>query len=288
MTFISPQSRLSSLRSALAQKPLVRALEAHNGLSAMVVENTGFDAIWLSSLTDSTAKGKPDIELVDLTSRIVTVNDILECTTKPIIYDGDTGGLPEHFAYTIRRLERLGVSAAIIEDKTGAKRNSLLDPNKTLHVQESIENMAAKIRAGKSAQITQDFMLFARIESLIVEAGMDDALARARAYIDAGADGIMIHSRKAGGEEIFAFCEEYRSFGSAVPLVAVPTNYATVPESELARAGVRIEIYANQLLRAAYTGMEKAAQEILKQGRSFEADQNYISALGLIELVEGN
>lgn len=282
-----------SIRNLLAQKPMIRAMEAHSGLSAMIVENAKsenkiFDAIWLSSLTDSTVKGKPDIEFVDLTSRLVTVNDILEVTTKPIIYDGDTGGLPNHFALTIKRLERLGVSATIIEDKTGAKRNSLLNPGENLHVQDSIENVCEKIRIGKQAQNTVDFMIIARIESLIVEAGMQDALTRAKAFLEAGADGIMIHSRKKDGAEILEFCGHYNKFENRKPLVAVPTNYPSLGEQVLQDAGINIVIYANQLLRASYTAMLKTANSILEHGGSFVADKEYISALELLNLIEGN
>jgi phosphoenolpyruvate phosphomutase len=298
MMGIMPQVRIAALRKLLGQKPLLRILEAHSAISAFVgekaqyeVEGEGirsFDGLWLSSLTDSSVKCKPDIEFVDLTSRLVTVNDILECTIKPIIYDGDTGSYPDHFALTVKRLERLGVSAIIIEDKVGAKRNSLLEPSANLHLQDNIEDFSAKIKRGKAAQLTDDFMIIARIESLILGVGVDDALKRAKAFIEAGADGIMIHSRIAGGAEIFEFAKEYNKFPNRRPLVVVPTNYSSVYEQELREAGANIVIYANQMLRSAYTGMVDAAQKILQYGRAYEADQGYISALNLIKLIEGN
>lgn len=298
ITGIMPQERIGLLRKAIEHRPIVRIIEAHSGLSAMVANNAKvaepgkpaaeFDGIWLSSLTDSTLKGKPDIELVDLTSRIATVNDILECTTKPIIYDGDTGGMIEHIPFTVRRLERLGVSAIIIEDKTGAKKNSLLEPAQIVHAQDSIENFAQKIKAAREARLTNDFMVIARIESLVTYAGMDDALARARAFIDAGADGIMIHSRKSDGAEIFDFCEKYNQWKDKMPLVAVPTNYSSVSEEQLISVGVSVVIYANQMLRSAYTAMRKASENILRHGRAYEADSEYISSIELIKLIDGN
>jgi len=295
---ITPQRRLASLRRLLDNKPIIRIMEAHSALCAIAIdqakhvvpgeETRTFDGMWLSSLTDSSVRGKPDIEFVDLTTRVVTINDILECSTKPLIYDGDTGSLPEHFAFTVRRLERLGVSAVIIEDKTGAKKNSLLEPAENLHLQESIENFTAKINRGKQAQLTSEFMIIARIESLILGMGVEDALKRAKAFLDAGADGIMIHSREKDGKEVFEFCREYNKFANRKTLVAVPTNYAAVYEDQLREAGVNIVIYANQMLRSSYTNMLKTAEKILSHGRAHEADDDYISALNLIKLIEEN
>lgn len=293
-----PEERLAAFKTLLELKEQIRVIEAHNGLSAIVVENAQvkiegegprvFDAIWLSSLTDSTAKGKPDIEFVDLTSRITTVNDILEVTNKPIIYDGDTGSVVEHFVLTVRRLERLGVSAVIIEDKTGLKQNSLLETDKKIHIQADINEFCEKIRRGKQAQSTNDFMIFARIESLIAGAGMDDALKRAKAYLDAGADGIMIHSRQKDGQEILEFCKEYNKFENRKYLIAVPTNYPSLSELDLQNAGVNIVIYANQLLRSAYSAMKETAETILLNRRAQEADEKYIKAIDLVKLIKEN
>jgi phosphoenolpyruvate phosphomutase / 2-hydroxyethylphosphonate cytidylyltransferase len=277
----TPETRRKRLKRLLNSKPIVRILEAHNGISALIVENITvnengldreFDGIWVSSLTDSTAKGKPDIELVDLTSRLGTVNDILEVTTKPLIIDGDTGGKPEHFSFAVRSYERLGVSAIIIEDKVGLKRNSLFG-NDVVQTQDGIESFCEKIRIGKQAQATTDFMIIARIESLILEKGMDDAIARAKAYIKNGADGIMIHSKKNDPKEIFEFSRLYKSFEQRVPLIAVPTIYNSVKEEELADNGVNLVIYANHLLRSAYQAMEEAAKIILANHRALEADK---------------
>ncbi|MDY6967066.1 MAG: phosphoenolpyruvate mutase [Spirochaetota bacterium] len=276
----TPGIRLKRLRRLLSTKQFVRILEAHNGLTGLIVEKTQinnnhivkeFDGMWLSSLTDSTAKGKPDIGYVDFTSRMNTINDILEVTTKPIIFDGDSGGLTEHFKFMVRSLEREGVSAVIIEDKIGLKKNSLLgiEANQT---QDSIENFSFKISEGKKAQITDDFMIIARIESLILKAGMDDALKRAREFISAGADGIMIHSCEKKPDEILEFCEEYRKIENRMPLVVVPSTYNMITEEELAEAGVRIVIYANQLLRSAYPAMVKTAKSILENERALECD----------------
>lgn len=291
----TPDLRLKSLRRLLAAKPLVRFLDIHNALSGLIVENTRietpqgireFDGMWASSLTDSTAKGKPDIEAVDVSARMTTLNEVLEVTTKPIIYDADTGGQTEHFTFTVRTLERLGISAAIIEDKTGLKKNSLLG-NDVEQTQDSIENFCAKIKAGKKAQATKDFMIIARIESLILDKGLDDAIERAKAYLAAGADGIMIHSRKKEADEILAFCKEYQHFGQNKPLVAVPSSYNHITEKELQDAGVNIVIYANHLLRSAYPAMLNTAQSILKHSRSAESDENLLPIKDILALIPG-
>jgi phosphoenolpyruvate phosphomutase len=292
----TPDIRRRSLRRLLNAKPIVRFLDIHNGLSGLLVENARFvdgdgkvqefDGMWGSSLTDSTAKGKPDIEAVDVSARMTTLNEVLEVTTKPIIYDGDTGGKIEHFAFTVRTLERLGVSAVIIEDKTGLKKNSLLgtDVDQT---QDSIENFSMKIREGKRVQVSDDFMVVARIESLILGKGIDDAIARARAYLDAGADGIMIHSREKSPGEILEFCRRYRELPNRRTLVAVPTSYNTITEDELAAAGVNVVIYANHLLRAAYPAMMRTAMSILQHQRSAEADAELMPIKQVLELIPG-
>jgi len=291
----TPDLRRNKLRRLLLAKPIVRFIEAHNGLTGLIAENIGidtdsgckeFDGMWGSSLTESTSKGKPDIEAVDVSARMNTLNDIMEVTTKPIIYDADTGGKIEHFEFTVRTLERLGVSAAVIEDKVGLKKNSLFG-NDVAQSQDTIEGFCAKLRAGKAAQVTDDFMIVARIESLILDAGMDDAVARASAYIDAGADAIMIHSRHKDPAEIFQFCEIYKSFNNCVPLIAVPSSYNAVTEDELANRGVNVVIYANQLLRAAYPAMVKTAESILAHGRSAEADSGLLSIKEILELIPG-
>ena len=280
----TPDIRRRRLRRLLNAKPIVRVMEAHSGLSGLIVENTcvtknnvkhEFDAMWLSSLTDSTLKGKPDNESVDITSRLRTVNDILEVTTKPIIYDGDSGGLPEHFVFLVRSLERLGVSAVIIEDKIGLKQNSLFETG-NVQKQAPIEDQCHKIKVGKQAQITDDFMIIARCESLITGAGEDDAINRCRAYIEAGADGIMIHSKAKTPDEIVSFVKRFRAEVSAdKPIVVVPSTYAQVTESELAAIGVNIVIYANQLLRAAYPAMKACAERILSCERAQEASTEF-------------
>lgn len=291
----TPDIRRALLRRLLNVKDIVRVMEAHSGLSGLIIENCRvqkangqheFDAMWLSSLTDSTCKGKPDIECVDLTSRLHTVNDILEVTTKPIIYDGDSGGLSDHFVFTVRTLERLGISAVVIEDKTGLKQNSLLEEG-NLQVQESIANMCEKIKAGKRAQVTPEFMIIARCESLITGAGQSDALERVEAYVQAGADAVMIHSKAKTSKEIFIFCEAYRQLPleNHVPLVAVPSTYSQVTEDELAAHGVRIVVYANQLLRSAYPAMWKTAETILMHGRAKEADELCCSIKEILNLI---
>ena len=288
-----PDVRRERLKKAIEMKGLVTALEAHSGITGLIVEKTvayengearQFDAMWVSSLCDSTAKGKPDIELVDMTSRFRTIDDIMEVTTKPIIFDGDTGGLTEHFVYTVRSLERMGVSAVIIEDKTGLKQNSLFG-TEVAQTQDSVENFCAKIAAGKRAQKTKEFMIIARIESLILEQGMEDALVRAAAYVKAGADGIMIHSRRKEPDEIFAFVERFRQSDQTTPVVVVPTSFHTVTEEEFKERGVNVVIYANQLTRTGFPAMQRAAETILRYHRAKECDDRCMSIQEILHLI---
>lgn len=289
----TPGVRMKRLKRLIESKPIVRILEAHSGLCGLIVEHLQvkgddgakeFDGMWLSSLTDSTAKGKPDIEAVDLTSRMQTVDSILEVTTKPIVFDGDTGGIPEHFTFMVRTLERLGVSAVIIEDKIGLKRNSLFG-TAVSQTQDSIENFSYKITSGKQARITDDFLIIARIESLILRKGMQDAVERAKAYIAAGADGIMIHSKEEDSTEIFEFCSRYSGFTQRVPLVVIPSSYHHVYERDLANAGANIVIYANHLLRSAYPAMVKTATSILQCERSRECTAWCMPIKDIINLI---
>ena len=291
----TPDIRRKSLKRLIESKELVRFLDIHNGLSGLIIENTKvivgskieeFDGMWGSSLTSSTAKGKPDIEAVDLTERLQLLNEVLEVTTKPIIYDGDTGGKAEHFVFTVKTLERLGVSAIIIEDKTGLKKNSLFGTE----VKQKIDSVSAfckKIREGKKAKSTDEFMIIARVESLILNRGMKDAVKRAKAYINAGADGIMIHSRKRNPSEIFEFCKIYGKFKNRKPLVVVPSSYSQVKEIQLIKAGVNIVIYANHLMRSVYRNMVETAESILKNKRSLEAEKKLISIKKILELIPG-
>ena len=289
-----PEYRRKRLRQLIEICPIVKTLEVHSGLTGLIAEKTivetdgeldQFDAMWISSLCDSTAKGKPDIELVDMTSRFRTIDDVMEVTTKPIIFDGDTGGLIEHFVYTVRTLERMGVSAIIIEDKTGLKKNSLFG-TEVEQTQDSIEHFCEKIKSGKKIQLTDDFMIIARIESLILEQGMDDALERAFAYVEAGADGIMIHSRKKDPAEILEFCDKFREKNSRTPIVVVPTSFNQITESELAAHGVNIVIYANQLTRSAFPAMEQTAKDILRYHRAKEVDERLMPIKNIITLID--
>ncbi|MDR1909184.1 MAG: phosphoenolpyruvate mutase [Spirochaetaceae bacterium] len=291
----TPGVRLRTLRRLIDIKPLVRIMEAHSGLSGLIIENLeiqkedglhSFDGMWASSLTDSTSKGKPDIEAVDLTARLQDLTNILECTTKPIIFDGDTGGKPEHFVFTVRSLERNGVSAVIIEDKEGLKRNSLFgaEVEQTLA---SIPDFCEKISVGKQAQVTRDFMIIARLESLIAGFPVSDALRRARAYVKAGADGVMIHSREEVGDDIREFCAAFRKEYDRVPIVLVPTTYNQFTERELASWGASIVIYANHMLRSSYPAMVKTARSILEHERSLEAEEFLMPIKEIIELIPG-
>lgn len=292
----TPQARLKSLRRLITAKPIVRIMESHCGLTGLIIEHTKvevgnevreFDGMWASSLTDSTSKGKPDIEAVDLTTRLHDLNDSLEVTTKPVIYDGDTGGKTEHFVFTVRTLERLGVSAVIIEDKVGLKQNSLFGTD-AVQTQDTIEEFCAKIKAGKEAQITRDFMIISRCESLIAGKPVDDALERCHAYVAAGADGIMIHSKNKDGMDIKEFCQRFRELDNHTPIVAVPTTYAQFTEEELASWGINIVIYANHMLRSAYPAMVQCAERILETTRCQEASDEYCMPIKqILNLIPG-
>lgn len=288
-----PDIRRGRLKKQIETKGLVTAMEAHDGLTGLIVENTviydngkanQFDAVWVSSLCDSTAKGKPDIELVDVTSRFRTIQDLLEVTTKPVIFDGDTGGRTEHFTYTVRSLERMGVSMIIIEDKTGFKKNSLFG-TEAEQTQDSVENFCEKISAGKKAQRTKDFMICARIESLILEQGMEDALKRAKAYVKAGADAVMIHSRKKEPDEIFSFVKQFRENDPYTPIVVVPTSFHAVTEEEFKNRSVNVVIYANQLMRAIVPAVQKTAETILRNHRAKECDDFLMPFSEIIRLI---
>lgn len=285
----TPDIRRKTLKRLLQSKPLTRVLESHNGLSALIVENTkvenkAFDAIWCSSLTESTAKAKPDIEFPDFSNRLNTLNEILEVTTKPIIYDADSGGKKEHFVYMVKTLERLGVSAAIIEDKVGLKKNSLFGAD-NIQEQDTIENFCKKIKLAKQSLVTDDFMIIARIESLILKKGLNDAIERTKAYISSGTDGIMIHSSEKEPKEILEFCEEYKNLDNKVPLIVVPSSYSSVKESQLIDSGVNIVIYANHLIRSSYPAMKKTAISILTNGRSLESELDLMTIEDLIKLI---
>ena len=292
----TPQARLKSLRRLITAKPIVRIMESHCGLTGLIIEHTKvevgnevreFDGMWASSLTDSTSKGKPDIEAVDLTTRLHDLNDSLEVTTKPVIYDGDTGGKTEHFVFTVRTLERLGVSAVIIEDKVGLKQNSLFGTD-AVQTQDTIEGFCAKIKAGKEAQVTRDFMIISRCESLIAGKPVDDALERCHAYVAAGADGIMIHSKNKDGMDIKEFCQRFREVDNHTPIVAVPTPDAQFTEEELASWGIYVVIYANHMLRSAYPAMVKCAERILETTRCLEASDEYCMPIKqILNLIPG-
>jgi phosphoenolpyruvate phosphomutase len=293
---ITSTKRMGRLKTLIQAKPLVKILEVHNALSGLIVENASiknkynenifYDGMWSSSLTDATSRGKPDIEVVDTTARLNTINEIFEVTTKPLIYDADTGGKTEHFVFTVKNLERVGVSAVIIEDKTGLKKNSLFG-NDVFQTQDSIENFCYKIQKGKEAQITNEFMIIARVESLILEAGMEDALKRSFAYRDAGADGIMIHSRLKDPKEIIEFVSKFREQDKTTPIVVVPTSFNSVTTDELIEIGVNVVIYANHMLRAAYPGMMSVAKSILKHKRTLEAEDDCMPIQEILELILG-
>jgi phosphoenolpyruvate mutase len=289
----TPEWRLASLRRLINAKDIVRIIEVHNGLCGLIAETVSvmvngatreFDGMWESSLTDSTSKGKPDTSAVDVTSRTATIDQILEVTRKPMIVDADNGGLTEHFCFNVRTLERLGVSAVIIEDKVGPKRNSLFGQDAGQQ-QDTIEEFCHKIASGKRAQITPHFMIFARVESLILGQGQADAMERAKAYVKAGADGIMIHSKEKSPDEVLEFCRSFRAFSTSVPIAVVPSSYSSVYEKDLVAAGVNIVIYANHLLRSAFPAMKRTAESILQHERCLEASEECLGIKEIITLI---
>ena len=285
----TPDIRIKMLKRLLESKSVVRILEVHNGLTGLIVEktkvgNNEFEGMWLSSLTHSASKGKPDIQYVDMTTISQTLSEIFEVTTKPMIVDGDNGGIVEHFKFMVKNLERMGVSAVVIEDKVGNKRNSLFEDTSN-QLQDTIEDFCYKISQGKKALVTKDFMIIARIESFILNNGLDDAVERAKAYINAGADGLMIHSKSKEPDEIFSFCEEYQKFDKRVPLIAVPSIYNYITEEELNNRGVDIVIYANHLLRSAYPSMIETAKSILENKRSYETNNKCLSISEILKLI---
>ncbi|PAF41432.1 phosphoenolpyruvate mutase [Helicobacter sp. 11S02596-1] len=292
---ISTNAPSARLRHLLSLKRPLRFIETHSALCALIAENTEvirdnkpitFDGFWSSSLTDSVVRGKPDIEVLDISTRLHTVNEIFEVSQKPLIYDGDTGGKIEHFAFMVKTLCRQGIAAVVIEDKTGLKKNSLLG-NDVAQTQESIEEFCLKIQAGKNAQPNKDFMIFARIESLILDKGLDDALKRGFAYVAAGADGVMIHSRKRDGKEIFEFLHRFREKDSHTPIIVVPTSFNTIPASELSKAGANIVIYANHFLRAGFIAMSKTAKSILENDRTQECEGELLGISEILKLIPG-
>lgn len=291
---LTPTSRVSILKRLLDNKKIVRILESHSPLSGLIAENIKFkkrkkieqfDGMWSSSLTDSSVKGKPDNQSLDFSSRFSGIGDILDVTTRPIIFDADNGGRLEHLPFSIRTLERLGVSAIMIEDKIGLKKNSLF-PDQSGVKQDTIKNFCKKIQLIKETRNSDDFLIGARIESFILGKGLNDALNRAKAYSKAGADIILIHSKEKNPKEIFSFSKIFKKTKFYKPLVSVPSTYSKTTESMLIKNGFKIVIYANHMLRAAYPAMERAAKSILKNQRSFELENKISSVKDIINLIK--
>ncbi|MDA7604987.1 phosphoenolpyruvate mutase [Candidatus Pelagibacter sp.] len=292
----SPENRVSRLKRLIDTKDIVRILESHNSLTGLIIDKikitnnkktTEFDGMWSSSLTDSATKGLPDNSSLSFSARIASLNDIMDVTTKPLVFDADNGGQIEHLPFLIRSLERSGVSAIIMEDKVGLKKNSLFKNQKDTK-QDKPKLFAKKIEKICKSRQSQDFMVIARIESFIVGKGLNDALKRAEVYSKAGADAILIHSKEKTPVEIFSFAREFRKSKNFIPLVSVPSTYSKVYEKDLIKNGFKLVIYANQLLRAAYPAMQKTAKTILKNKRAFEADKNIIPIKEIINLIKND
>ena len=292
----SPQNRISRLKRLMSTKKIVRILESHNSLTGLIIENLKiskrkkeieFDGMWSSSLTDSATKGLPDNSSLSFSARISSLNDLMDVTTKPLVFDADNGGQIEHIPFLIRSLERSGVSAIIMEDKIGLKKNSLFK-NQSGTKQDKASLFAKKIQKICSTRQSNDFMVIARIESFIVGKGLDDALKRAEIYSKAGADAILIHSKEKTPSEIFSFAKEFRKSKNFIPLVSVPSTYSKVYEKDLIKNGFKLVIYANQLLRAAYPAMQNVAKTILQKSRAFEVDKKIIPIKEIINLIKND
>lgn len=287
--------RRGRLRRLINAKPIINIIEAHNALSALIAEHTiveknsekvSFDGVWSGSLNDSTIKGKPDIEAIDITSRLNNVHDIFEVTTKPLIFDADTGGLVEHFEFTIKSLERVGVSAVVITDRTGVKNNSISEYDIKQN-QNSIENFTDKISRGKKAQLSEEFMIITKIDSLILESGVEDALLRASKYINAGADGIMIHSSRKEPDEIIEFITKFRAKDQNSPVLIVPNSFYSLTLEEYAEMGFNVVISSSHMLRSSYPAMLKVAKSILENGRSLEAETYCVPIEKILKIIPG-
>ena len=292
----SPQNRISKLKRLISSKDIVRILESHNSLTGLIIEslkikkknkNIEFDGMWSSSLTDSATKGLPDNSSLSFSSRISSLNDMMDVTTKPLVFDADNGGQIEHLSYLIRSLERSGVSAIIMEDKVGLKKNSLFK-NQSGTKQDKPNLFAKKIKKICETRQSNDFMVIARIESFILGKGLNDALKRAEVYSKAGADAILIHSKEKTTLEIFSFAREFKKSKNFIPLVSVPSTYSKVYERDLIKNGFKLVIYANQLLRAAYPAMQNAAKTILEKSRAFEIDKKIIPIKEIINLIKND
>ena len=293
---VSPQNRVSRLKRLISLKSLVRILESHNSLTGLIIENLKiekknkiieFDGMWSSSLTDSATKGLPDNSSLSFSARISSLNDMMDVTTKPVVFDADNGGQIEHLPYLVRSLERSGVSAIIMEDKIGLKKNSLFK-NQIGTKQDKPNLFAKKIKKICSTRQSSDFMVIARIESFILGKGLHDALNRAEIYSKAGADAILIHSKEKTPNEIFSFAKKFRKSKNFIPLVSVPSTYSKVYEKDLIKNGFKLVIYANQLLRAAYPAMQNTAKTILENSRAFEADKKIIPIKEIISLIKND
>jgi phosphoenolpyruvate mutase len=286
--------RISKLRRLLKSKDIVRVLECHNPITGLIVENINyseknkfyeFDCMWSSSLTDSVSRGMPDNQSVDYSTRIQGINDIFNVTTKPLIFDIDNGGQIEHLPNIVKKLERAGVSALIMEDKVGLKKNSLFSDQKNVK-QDSIKSFCKKIIKAKNSTLSDDFFVISRIESLILGKSVNDALKRAIAYSKAGTDCIMIHSKEKNPKQIFEFSQRFLKTKFARPLVAVPSTYSKTYERELIKNGFSIVIYANHLLRSSYFSMVNTAKQILKNKRSFETEKSITPLSKILELIK--
>ena len=292
----SPQNRVSRLKRLMYSKDIVRIMESHNSLTGLIIEklkviNRGksleFDGMWSSSLTDSATKGLPDNSSLSFSARISSLQDIMDVTTKPLVFDADNGGQIEHLPFLIRSLERSGASAIIMEDKIGLKKNSLFKDQKNTK-QDKPELFAKKIKKICNSRQSRDFMVIARIESFIIGKGLKDALKRAEIYSKAGADAILIHSKEKTPTEIFLFAREFKKSKNFIPLVSVPSTYSKVYEKDLIKNGFKLVIYANQLLRSAYPAMQNTAKTILKNRRAFEADKKIIPIKEIINLIKND
>jgi len=249
------------LRELFQKRGLIKIVGAHNGLTAKLVEKNGFEGVWASGLEISASHASPDASILTMSDSLVAAIDMVDSVSIPVVADCDTGfGNSNNVIQMVKKYESAGVAAVCIEDKLFPKMNSYIPGRQELA---SIPEFVGKIKAGKNAQKTEDFMIFARVEALIAGWGMEEALKRAKAYADAGADAILIHSKQKTPDEIIEFVKAWNNYR---PVIIVPTSYSCFTEEQMKELGIKMVIYANQGLRAAVRSINEILDHIKNHG----------------------
>ena len=270
------------LQKELKAKPILKVGGAFDAMSAKLIEINGFDAIWAGSFAISATHALPDASIMTMTEFLAVASNMVESCQSPVIADCDTGfGGPSNISHMIKKYENSGIAAVSIEDKIFPKQNSLLENGRQELISE--KEFVAKIIAAREAKQNKEFMIIARTEALIAGMGMNEAIKRAHAYEDAGADAILIHSKKDTPNEIFEFSDMWNG---NIPLVVVPTSYPSVNLDELISHKIRMVIYANQSLRVAHAAMSRVLQEINKTKSLSEVEEKMSTMEQIFELQE--